>query len=331
MQHACWFLLVALFFCDLLFALSEENSPETGRAKPDGPLLPVDVLMTFTKAEKNLGLQSKFKLCISSMLHHATGSVNLNVVGDKASRDIADSIIKKLPGEDKKKVKVFLHDMEPIARGVTELLADLIKYFRYSPDSYYGDNLFFISTVLHSLAQFKNAQKMIMLDSDLKFKDDIANLNAYFSEFSDTELIGIARDGQPVYRHVFSAYRSKNKGTKIGDPPPDGITGFNSGVLLLDLAKIRKADDYLRLISVSLLEELVHKYSFKGHLGDQDFYTLLSTEYSQFFHILPCNWNRQLCTWWKDHGYKDVFDEYYRCDGDIKIYHGNCNTPIPED
>ena len=47
-------------------------------------------------------------------------------------------------------------------------------------------------------------------------------------------------------------------------------------------------------------------------------------------HVLDCTWNRQLCTWWRDHGYSDVFDAYFRCEGHVKIYHGNCNTPIPE-
>ena len=54
-------------------------------------------------------------------------------------------------------------------------------------------------------------------------------------------------------------------------------------------------------------------------------------EHPELFHVLDCTWNRQLCTWWKDHGYSDVFDQYFRCDGEVKIYHGNCNTPIPED
>ena len=36
---------------------------------------------------------------------------------------------------------------------------------------------------------------------------------------------------QPVYRHTFSQYRSKNPGTKVGGPQPDGLTGFNRLVM----------------------------------------------------------------------------------------------------
>ena len=68
---------------------------------------------------------------------------------------------------------------------------------------------------------------------------------------------------------------------------------------------------------------------FQGHLGDQDWYTLVSQEHKKLIHLLDCTWNRQLCQWWSHHGYKDIFNMFYHCDGDVKIYHGNCNTKIP--
>jgi len=71
------------------------------------------------------------------------------------------------------------------------------------------------------------------------------------------------------------------------------------------------------------------RFSFKGHLGDQDFFTLLSFEHPELFYTLDCGWNRQLCTWWKTKGYEDIFDQYYQCNSKVKIWHGNCDTPIP--
>ncbi|XP_011844353.1 PREDICTED: xyloside xylosyltransferase 1 isoform X3 [Mandrillus leucophaeus] len=79
------------------------------------------------------------------------------------------------------------------------------------------------------------------------------------------------------------------------------------------------------------MQPLADKYHFRGHLGDQDFFTMIGMEHPRLFHVLDCTWNRQLCTWWRDHGYSDVFEAYFRCEGHVKIYHGNCNTPIPED
>lgn len=79
----------------------------------------------------------------------------------------------------------------------------------------------------------------------------------------------------------------------------------------------------------SVYASSLHYIEFQGHLGDQDFYTLLTIENPHLVYLLPCNWNRQLCEWWKHHGYADVFDRFARCDGPIYLYHGNCNTPIP--
>ncbi|EDV27122.1 uncharacterized protein TRIADDRAFT_50070 [Trichoplax adhaerens] len=168
------------------------------------------------------------------------------------------------------------------------------------------------------------------MDSDLKFTTDIRNLFNLFHEFQPNNIIGIGRESQPVYRHVFWQYRHENPKTRVGDPPPHGLTGFNSGVLLLDLERMRKSKLFGQVLDENLPENLAKKYHFRGHLGDQDLYTLLHMEYNDMFYVLPCTWNRQLCTYWRDHGYKDVFDLYFKCDGKINVYHGNCNTPIPD-
>lgn len=59
-------------------------------------------------------------------------------------------------------------------------------------------------------------------------------------------------------------------------------------------------------------------------------YTLLGAKHPDLFVPLPCQWNRQLCTYWRDHGYKDVFEDYYACKGPIFVYHGNCKSKLPE-
>jgi lipopolysaccharide biosynthesis glycosyltransferase len=132
-----------------------------------------------------------------------------------------------------------------------------------------------------------------------------------------------------VYRHTFYQYRGEHRGTLVGEPPPDGLPGFNSGVLLLDLDRMRQSSLYNSLLDEENVHSLCDEFHFKGHLGDQDFFTLVGMRYRQLFYVLPCQWNRQLCQWWREHGYQDIFDQYFRCDGDVMIYHGNCNTPIP--
>lgn len=211
-----------------------------------------------------------------------------------------------------------------------EIVVKMQDHFSYSSSSYYGDSLFFLSIGLYKVFDPK-IDRIILLDADLKFKNDIGKLHDLFEQFNETNIIGIARDGQPVYRHLFWQYRNENPNTRVGDPPPNGLTGFNSGVLLLDLKKMRSSDLYDQLVTPESVEKLTKKYHFKGHLGDQDFFSLIGMEHEHLFYVLPCTWNRQLCTWWGKHGYEEVLDLYYKCDGDINVYHGNCNTEIPRD
>ena len=100
----------------------------------------------------------------------------------------------------------------------------------------------------------------------------------------------------------------------------------------MDLARMRNSTLFKSYLSnPTLVTLLAEKYFFKGHLGDQGFYTLLSFEHPELFYLLPCTWNRQLCTWWNGHGYTGVFSLYHNCDGYVSVYHGNCGTAIPED
>lgn len=62
---------------------------------------------------------------------------------------------------------------------------------------------------------------------------------------------------------------------------------------------MRHSKLYNQLITPEAIEKLTKKYYFKGHLGDQDFFTLISMEHENLFHKLDCTWNRQLCTWCK--------------------------------
>lgn len=145
----------------------------------------------------------------------------------------------------------------------------------------------------------------------------------------------------PVYLHALYKFRRYNEHkTTFGDYVHNepilsegnhqyGFPGYNSGVVLFNLSAIRESKKYRDIISKDNVKRLIKKYIFRGHLGDQDLYTLLGYEYPELFRTIPCKFNRQLCTWWRDHGYKNEFGNYSKCDDDIVIYHGNCNTPIP--
>jgi xylosyl alpha-1,3-xylosyltransferase len=175
----------------------------------------------------------------------------------------------------------------------------------------------------------------------------VFDFHVKFFRFSPDNLFGLAPELTPVYRHILYQYRAKNPHTLFGSPyylgpsktkntiskkhsNKHGYPGLNSGIVMLNLEKIRSSRLYEENLKQNNVKNLVEKYSFKGHLGDQDFYTLLGYEFPGLIYRLDCIWNRQLCTWWKEHGYSNIFDTYFHCEGKIRIYHGNCNTRIPE-
>uniref|UniRef100_UPI0037E7743F xyloside xylosyltransferase 1 isoform X2 n=1 Tax=Semicossyphus pulcher TaxID=241346 RepID=UPI0037E7743F len=291
-------------------------------------------LMMFTKVDKSRSLQDKFRVAMLSMVKHARfqeGEVLvLHFVSDQASKELGERMLQELLLDSTFKYEVLFHDVEALTQKLFPIVEAMQKYFSAGSGAYYSDAIFFLSVAMHHIMP-ESLTRILQLDLDLKYRTNIRDLFQEFDRFSPGAVMGIAREMQPVYRHTFWQYRKENPQTRVGEPPPDGLPGFNSGVMLLDLGAMRASALYNQLLEPNNVAKLADQYRFRGHLGDQDFFTMIGMEHPELFYSLACGWNRQLCTWWRDHGYGDVFQLYYRCVGPIYIYHGNCNSPIPDD
>ena len=71
------------------------------------------------------------------------------------------------------------------------------EHFSYKTGAYYNDALFFLSVAMHRVMP-DTVDRVIMLDADLKFLGDIAQLYEHFNAFDDKNVIGIAHEAQPV-------------------------------------------------------------------------------------------------------------------------------------
>ncbi|XP_047444294.1 xyloside xylosyltransferase 1 [Mugil cephalus] len=291
-------------------------------------------LMMFTKVDKSRSLQDKFRVAMLSMVKHGhflEGEVLVfHFVSDQASQKLGERMLQEFLQGATFKYEVLFHDVVTLTQKLFPIVEAMQKHFSAGSGAYYSDSIFFLSVAMHHIMP-KSLTKIVQLDLDLKYRTNIRDLFQEFERFPRGAVIGIAREMQPVYRHTFWQYRKENPQTKVGEPPPDGLPGFNSGVMLLDLGAMRDSALYDQLLEPSNVAKLADQYRFRGHLGDQDFFTMIGMEHPELFYSLACGWNRQLCTWWRDHGYGDVFQLYYHCDGPVYIYHGNCNSPIPED
>lgn len=289
------------------------------------------IMFMFTNVFQHPELRTKLDALLNSLFQHIHFGPNeilhLHFVCDESSKLVAEEKVESHKSHPKVHVQGHFHDMESVAKQVHPIVKKMQEQF--GNHAYYKDSIFFLSIAMHRILP-SNIHRIVQLDLDLKIEANIKDLWDKFHYFKHTNLFGLAHENQPVYRHTFWKYRKDNPGTKVGGPPPDGITGFNSGVILLDLDAIRESRVYNSVIDSNKVTELAEKYHFKGHLGDQDFFTLLSIEHPELFYILECVWNRQLCQWWRNHGYQDIFDRYFACTGPVKIWHGNCNTPFPD-
>ena len=130
----------------------------------------------------------------------------------------------------------------------------------------------------------------------------------------------------------FRFYRDMNPGTHVG--LPGRFQGLNTGVALYDLAHLRtnaKFNEYstsLKGRSLSALDQLSAKYHFKSHLGDQCFFTLLSFEHPEFFHVLDCGYNFQLDKSMFRDPWESRFYAYHNCTSKPKVYHMNGGSEI---
>ncbi|XP_038856893.1 xyloside xylosyltransferase 1-like [Salvelinus namaycush] len=291
-------------------------------------------LMMFTKVDKSRSLQEKFRVAMLSMAKYSLfldkEVLVLHFVSDEASRELGERMLPELLLVGTFQYEVVFHDVGVLSQKLFPIVEAMQKHFSAGSGAYYSDAIFFLSVAMHHIMP-ADLQRIVQLDLDLKYRSNIRELFLEFDRFPLGAVIGIAREMQPVYRHTFWQYRKENPQSRVGEPPPDGLPGFNSGVMLLDLGAMRTSALYNQLLEPRNVAQLADQYHFRGHLGDQDFFSMIGMEHPGLFHQLACGWNRQLCTWWREHGYGDVFQLYYRCEGPVYIYHGNCNTPIPDD
>ncbi|XP_020335963.1 xyloside xylosyltransferase 1 [Oncorhynchus kisutch] len=291
-------------------------------------------LMMFTKVDKSRSLQEKFRVAMLSMAKYSLfldkEVLVLHFVSDEASRELGERMLPELLLVGTFQYEVVFHDVGVLSQKLFPIVEAMQKHFSAGSGAYYSDAIFFLSVAMHHIMP-ADLQRIVQLDLDLKYRSNIRELFLEFDLFPPGAVIGIAREMQPVYRHTFWQYRKENPQSRVGEPPPDGLPGFNSGVMLLDLGAMRTSALYNQLLEPRNVAQLADQYHFRGHLGDQDFFSMIGMEHPGLFHQLACGWNRQLCTWWREHGYGDVFQLYYRCEGPVYIYHGNCNTPIPDD
>jgi len=191
---------------------------------------------------------------------------------------------------------------------------------------------FFLIAPLYHLA-FTALRQILFIDSsDLEFLIDIGELYDQFTEFEEEKeaIMSVGLDLAPHYRHVLGKYRDLNAGTKFGDP--GRYQGFNTGVVLYRLDRMRQSDLYNSYLNSKSIVEMTKTFMYKISLAEQDFFTNLGFLHPSLFHVLPCQFNKQESIQYLAPPFEEIFESYHYCDEkkNIKVYHINGCGPTLE-
>ncbi|XP_069759286.1 xylosyl- and glucuronyltransferase LARGE1 isoform X2 [Narcine bancroftii] len=147
-------------------------------------------------------------------------------------------------------------------------------------------------------------ERVIVLDTDITFATDIAELWAVLHKFKGQQVLGLVENQSDWYLgNLWKNHR----------PWPALSRGYNTGVILLLLDKLRKMK-WEQMWRLTAERELMNMLSTS--LADQDIFNAVIKQNPFLVYQLPCFWNVQL----SDHTrseqcYKDV--------SDLKVIHWN--------
>ncbi|XP_035758834.1 LARGE xylosyl- and glucuronyltransferase 2 isoform X3 [Egretta garzetta] len=149
-----------------------------------------------------------------------------------------------------------------------------------------------------------NLSKVIVLDTDITFATDIAELWAVFGKFSDKQVIGLVENQSDWY--LGNLWKNHKPWPALG-------RGFNTGVTRLPLDRLRRLG-WEQMWRLTAERELMSMHSTS--LADQDIFNAVIKQDPALVYRLPCFWNVQL----SDHTRSE---QCYTEVSDLKVIHWN--------
>ncbi|XP_024082515.1 LARGE xylosyl- and glucuronyltransferase 1-like [Cimex lectularius] len=128
----------------------------------------------------------------------------------------------------------------------------------------------------------ENLNKVIVLDTDVTFATNIAELWKLFSEMRQPQSIGLVENQSDWYL---------GKLWKKHRPWPALGRGYNTGVILLNLKLLRDGGWGQLWRQIAERDLMTH---YTTSLADQDIFNAIIKQHPYLIYKLPCQWNVQL-------------------------------------
>nr|XP_033784341.1 LARGE xylosyl- and glucuronyltransferase 2 isoform X2 [Geotrypetes seraphini] len=226
---------------------------------------------------------------VKSILFHRKNPLHLHLITDA----VAHHILKTL----------FQSWMVPSVYVSFYNADELKSEISWIPNKHYS-GIYGLMKLTLTKALPSDLSKVIVLDTDITFATDIAELWAIFSKFSDLQAIGLVENQSDWY--LGNLWKNHKPWPALG-------RGFNTGVILLRLEKLRNIG-WEQMWRLTAERELMSM--FATSLADQDIFNAVIKQTPTLVFQLPCYWNVQL----SDH---TLSEQCYSEVLDLKVIHWN--------
>ncbi|XP_053924657.1 xylosyl- and glucuronyltransferase LARGE2 [Cuculus canorus] len=226
---------------------------------------------------------------VKSILFHRKNPLHFHFITDSVAHQILQTL--------------FQSWMVPSVHVSFYNADDLKPEVSWIPNKHYS-GIYGLMKLTLTKALPSNLSKVVVLDTDITFATDIAELWAVFGKFSDKQVIGLVENQSDWY--LGNLWKNHRPWPALG-------RGFNTGVILLLLDRLRRLG-WEQMWRLTAERELMSMLSTS--LADQDIFNAVIKQDPALVYKLPCFWNVQL----SDHTRSE---QCYSEVSDLKVIHWN--------
>ncbi|XP_026736939.1 LARGE xylosyl- and glucuronyltransferase 2-like [Trichoplusia ni] len=203
---------------------------------------------------------------LKSILYHRQNPIHFHLVVDTSAQN---TFTKLFDSWDLPDVKYSCYNAE-----------ERLVQVEWIPNSHYSGAYSLLKLLFPDILPDTLSQA-IVLDSDLTFMCDVAELWSMFRNMTDDQFIGLVENESDWYLDTAKHWPAIGR-------------GYNTGVMLLDLKKIRTNTDWTRLWQDAVNDNIDRLK--KTTLADQDVINGVIKKEPRFLYNISCQYNVQMST-----------------------------------
>ncbi|KAE8606480.1 hypothetical protein XENTR_v10010749 [Xenopus tropicalis] len=226
---------------------------------------------------------------VKSILFHRRNPLHLHLITDAVALRVLGNLFKTW----------MVPSLQISFYNASELKPDVA----WIPNKHYS-GIYGLLKLTLTKALPSDLSKVIVLDTDITFATDIAELWAIFKKFTGEQVLGLVENQSDWY--LGNLWKNHKPWPALG-------RGFNTGVILLLLDKLRLIG-WEEMWRLTAERELMNMLSTS--LADQDIFNAVIKSSPTLVYQLPCYWNVQL----SDHTRSE---QCYSELADLKVIHWN--------